>query len=221
MDYRFVLLARRLNVPAYLEAAGITEKGAGHFPRHTIVCEPPGRAWCELIEASGSDLYELPGRISLSPDSVSYGIPAGLTEALSKQSTWLGGVLHRRPTWLVVHSGPREEIETLVEMAKTDIAGCKDGRIVAIVPREEEYPGVASYRFFPASLLYPYVHRIVTGAGYNCIAETGPWREKHLCRAFPRRYDEQEERLAELLQTPVPDFVNGAPFAARHIASLL
>jgi hypothetical protein len=129
--------------------------------------------------------------------------------------------LREKPTWLVVHSGPPEEVEQLVHLAREDMLPGDDGQIVAVVPQGTAHPEVSSYRFFPASLLHPHVHRLVTGAGYNCIAEACLCREKHLCHAFSRRYDEQNERLRELFLNPAPSTENGAPAAARWIASLL
>lgn len=210
MPCRFVLLARRLNVPAYLEAAGLQWNAGSPFLRHAIVCEPLSRAYRKLLDASGSELHVLPGRIRLTPDDDSSRVSPRMMEMLRK-----------KPTWLVVHSGPREEVQRLVELAGSDMAEQGDGQIVAVLPREEDYPGVFSFQFFPASILYPHVHRVVTGAGYNCIAETGPWRRKHLSRAFVRRYDEQEERLRGVYQEPISSPENGARCAARYIASLL
>lgn len=209
MNCRFVLLARRLNVPAYLGAAGLQWNADSPSLKRVIVCEPLSRAYREILEASGPELCVLPGRICLSSDDDSSQAPPQLME-----------ILRKKPTWLVVHSGPQEEVEQLVELAETDMAG-RNGQIAAALPREEGYPGVFSFRFFPASLLYPHVHRVVTGAGYNCIAETEPYRRKHLGLAFSRRYDEQEERLRGVFHEPIAGSGNGAGSAARYIASFL
>jgi hypothetical protein len=208
--FRFVLLARRLNVPAYLQAAELEWNPESPTLRHVIVCEPLSRAYRELLENAGSELHVLPGRVRFPWNEFSFRVPTRLMETFGE-----------KPTWLVVHSGPRDEVERLVELAGTDMAKRGDGQIVAVLPHGTPHAAFRSFEFFPASLLYPAAHRVVTGAGYNCIAEAGPLGEKHLCRAFSRRYDEQQDRLRELLADPVPAFVNGARFAARSIASLL
>lgn len=208
--FRFALLARRLNVPAYLQAAGLEWNPESPTLRHVIVCEPLSLAYRELLDNAGSDLHVLPGRVRFPWHELSLRVPERLVEAL-----------RGKPAWLVVHSGPLEEVRQLVALAGTDMAKQGDGRIVAILPRGTSHAALPSFEFFPASLLYPRAHRVVTGAGYNCIAEAAPLREKHLCRAFARRYDEQPDRLRGLLADPAPTAVNGARFAARSIASLL
>jgi hypothetical protein len=208
--FRFVLLARRLNVPAYLQASGLGWNPESPTLRHVIVCEPLSRAYRALLEDAGSELHVLPGRIRFPWIESSIRVPTRLMETLGE-----------RPTWLVVHSGPLDEVERLVELAGTDMAMRGVGQIVAILPQGTPHAAFRSFEFFPASLLYPYAHRVVTGAGYNCIAEAVPWRAKHLCHPFARRYDEQQDRLGELSADPVPASINGAGFAAQCIASFL
>ncbi|MHC1741875.1 MAG: hypothetical protein AB9873_02445 [Syntrophobacteraceae bacterium] len=207
---RMILMARRLNVPAYLRAASLEWGAETRVPRHVIAIEPLSPGYRELLEASGSRLYSLPGRIRPLVDGVLPRAPLRLEERLRKKATWL-----------VVHSGPVAEVQQLIELARKDMGECDDGQIVTIVPEEAQYSGTLTCQFFPASRLYPYVHRVVTGAGYNCVAETAQWRPKHLCLPFPRRYDEQEERFRELSRDSAFDLENGVHQAAQYIASLL
>lgn len=207
---RFVLLARRLNVPAYLQASRLTWNAASPLLRHVIVCEPLGRGYRELLETSGSELHTLPGRIRLPWEDCSAQAPARLLAKLS-----------RKRTWLVVHSGPPEEIDQLIELARSDMGGEKEGQIIAVVPHEGAPPAWETHRVFPAACLIPYAHRVVTGAGYNCVAEAGPFRNIHRCLPFPRRYDQQAARLREFSAAGALHAESGALAAARSIAALL
>lgn len=207
---RFVLLARRLNVPAYLQASRLTWNAASPLLRHVIACEPLGRGYRELLEASGSELHTLPGRIRLPWEECSFQAPTRLLMELG-----------RKRTWLVVHSGPPEEIGQLIELARSDMAGEPEGQIIAVVPREGAPPAWETRRVFPAACLMPHAYRLVTGAGYNCIAETGPFRDIHRCLPFPRRYDQQAARLREVPAGASSQSENAASAAARSIASLL
>ena len=207
---QIILLARRLNVSAYLHAAGMQWNASSPVPQHVIVSEPLSLDYRGLLEASACRLDVLPGRIRLVLDDLPWRKPPGLVKRLLQ-----------KPTWLVVHSGPAEEVGRLLALARDDMKGCGDGQMIAIVPEEARFPGVLTFQFFPAALLYPYAHRVVTAAGYNCIAETAPWREKHLGMPFSRRYDEQEERFREARTDSDADRENGVYQTARHIASLL
>lgn len=207
---RIVLLARRLNVPAYLHAAGLDWIASSSVLQHVIACEPLSPAYKERLEASTSRMCSLPGRIRPVTDGLPWRAPPQLVKRLQQ-----------KPTWLVVHSGSAQEVGRLAALAQEDMKRCGDGQIIAILPEEAHYPGVSTIQLFPAALLYPHAHRIVTAAGYNCVAETAPWRAKHLCLSFSRRYDEQEERLREVRMDSSVDQDNGVFQAARCIASLL
>lgn len=207
---RFALLARRLNVPAYLGAAGLEWDAKSPVLRQVIACEPLSPAYRERLEASATHLNALPGRIRPLVDELPWKVPPRLEERLQQQTTWL-----------VVHSGPVDEVGRLMHLARNDMESHGTGQIMAIVPEETSYPGASTLQFFPASLLYPLVHRVVTAAGYNCIAETASWSAKHLCLPCSRRYDEQEERLREVRMDPGVELENGVFQAARSIASLL
>ncbi|MEW6126397.1 MAG: hypothetical protein AB1757_04975 [Acidobacteriota bacterium] len=50
--------------------------------------------------------------------------------------------------------------------------------------------------FYPASALFPFVHRIITAAGFNAMRQTENYREKHRFLPFARRFDNQFLRAA-------------------------
>jgi hypothetical protein len=102
-------------------------------------------------------------------------------------------------------------------VAEAGIRKDGDGRVAAVLPRP--LAGIPSpvWEVFPASRLYDRAHRIVTGAGYNSVAEMALRPEKHLCVPFERRYDDQAARIQEPLAGPE----DGAPSAANFLASLI
>jgi hypothetical protein len=96
-----------------------------------------------------------------------------------------------RELWLVVHSGPRDEVAELLTLCDRHP---QEKRVVAVTPFEVE--GVSSLQYFPASELYPFADRIVTGCGFNTMRETEPYAAKHLFVPFARRFDDQHARAA-------------------------
>ena len=85
--------------------------------------------------------------------------------------------------WLVVHSGPDDEVRELVEFAK---AFGKPKRLEVVSHAD----------VWPASTLFPAAAKIVTAAGFNVMLETEQWRAKHVVVPFARRYDDQFVRAA-------------------------
>lgn len=98
------------------------------------------------------------------------------------------------PYWLIVHSGPEEEVRELI--AYTAELQPSARVLVATqcdVPLEDGFERVDAY---PASALYPNAERIITAAGFNVMLETEPWRDKHAVVPFPRRFDDQYLRAS-------------------------
>jgi hypothetical protein len=104
---------------------------------------------------------------------------------------------------LVVHSGSREEVQQLQALA--------EGPHTLISPRF----GVDLY---PVSHLFHSATRIITGAGYNLMAELLPYREKHTAIAFDRKFDDQQARLNGFFAPGTPP---ATLEAATAIANLL
>jgi len=92
------------------------------------------------------------------------------------------------PHWLVVHSGPDEEVRELVAYAQ-------EVRSVSVTkPREVKI--VSGCDVWPASELFPAAAKIITAAGFNVMLETWQWRAKHVVVPFARRFDDQFVRAA-------------------------
>jgi hypothetical protein len=103
-----------------------------------------------------------------------------------------------RPVWLVVHSGPDDEVRALLEFASMT-AGNEHAapQYVVVTPRVLELPaGVTRIAHPRAWELFAAADRIVTACGFNSMLEAAPWRGKHLFLPLERRFDDQHLRAA-------------------------
>lgn len=103
-----------------------------------------------------------------------------------------------RDYWLIVHSGPAEEVRELIAyaVALRDLENTTPEVLVA-TPCEVEMPeGFTRIDAFPAAPLFPAAARILSAAGFNVMLETEPWRDKHVVLPFARRFDDQFARAA-------------------------
>jgi hypothetical protein len=171
-----------------------------------IVPEPLNEDYLSLLQASGAELHALHGRIRFPAEAFPAPVPAALERLLD------GGKL-----WLVVHSGPDKEVRDLVSRARAEIAAHGSGKVAAVVPRPVNGLSCPVFSYFPAARLYGRAYRVLTGAGYNSVAEMARWKHKHVCIPFPRRYDDQEGRVREIPEQTG----DGAAEAARILASWL
>jgi hypothetical protein len=101
--------------------------------------------------------------------------------------------------WLIVHSGPEEEVSELVAYAANlrDLAANRPARIVVAsrcsVTLPDGFERTDEYR---VAHLFPSAARIISGAGFNIMCETTAWADKHHVVPFARRYDDQYLRAA-------------------------
>jgi hypothetical protein len=298
-------VARRLKVPAYLEATGLEWNRKSSVLRRVIVSEPLDDDYPALLAESADELHMLSGRIRFSANSFSSqvtvndecrgdvprrrGIAHGrdvprpynvarpslleCNSVLEPMPLELHRLLSEDQVWLVVHSGPREEVERLVYLAKLGIEREGKGTVAVVAPQlmtqicdqlgemkipmrrregdqippnppllkegvggffglgNEERPPMLQpswqmgfkgphysvFGYFPASRLYPSAYRVVTGAGYNAVAEMALHSEKWVPLAFDRRYDDQAGRLSG----PTAGLADGSVEAARIIEEWL
>jgi hypothetical protein len=99
-----------------------------------------------------------------------------------------------KPVWLVVHSGPEEETSELLSYARECAAAEGIHPHFAVASPGPGIPGpdpVERIDLHPVSGLFPFADRIVTACGANTWRQTRPWRDRHLCLPFPRRFDDQ------------------------------
>jgi hypothetical protein len=104
-----------------------------------------------------------------------------------------------RPLWLIIHSDTGGELAELLGYAD-DLARLEGvSPVVAVVaPRGAvELPaGVAHLDIYPATPLFPLVDRLITAAGFNVMRQAAPYRARHHCLPFARRFDDQFARAA-------------------------
>ncbi|MBI5570459.1 MAG: hypothetical protein HY914_10980 [Desulfomonile tiedjei] len=171
-----------------------------------IAAEPLNDDYACLLQASGAEVHALHGRIRFPSEAFPAPVPAALEQLLDSG-----------PLWLVVHSGPDKEVRELVDRARAEITALGSGAVAAVVPRPVNGLSCPVFNYFPAARLYDRAYRVLTGAGYNSVAEIARWKNKHTCIPFPRRYDIQEGRIRE---TP-EQCGDGTAEAARLLASWL
>lgn len=103
--------------------------------------------------------------------------------------------------WLIVHSGPDDEIRELVAYA-ADMAAAEGvrPRFTLVAPRRPDglAVDVVHHDVYPAWPLGARAERIVTAGGFNAVRQFAPWRERHRIMPFPRRLDDQFARAARV-----------------------
>ncbi|HSD38890.1 MAG TPA: hypothetical protein VLC92_15365 [Rhodocyclaceae bacterium] len=110
---------------------------------------------------------------------------------------------HGKPVWLIVHSGPDEETAELLAYARECAAQENTKPRFAVVSPGTPLPDESDIERIdlqPASALFPFAARIVTACGFNSMQQTAPWRERHLCMPFARRFDDQFLRRKHALE---------------------
>ncbi len=123
-----------------------------------------------------------------------YSLPTSLQEQLMQHQQDRCNLL-----WLIVHSGEQEEVETLIDYTQGMI------RLEAVNPRvwlctpkpcwdlPEAFEWIEVY---PATSLFPWVDRVISGGGFNVMRQMEPFREKHRVLPFERYYDDQFWRVS-------------------------
>lgn len=114
--------------------------------------------------------------------------------AVSLSVTESGGSAAALHKWLVVHSGPADEVRELIAYAES-LQAMRGIRAPLLVATRCAIDGVERTDADPVTL-YAQAERIVSAAGFNVMLETGRWREKHDVLPFPRRFDDQFARAA-------------------------
>lgn len=97
-----------------------------------------------------------------------------------------------RKKWLVVHSGPVEECELLCMYATENAKIRKELiQLFVITQCEFNFTNAIILTEFLAEGYFEDADMIITGCGYNCMAETSRYAHKHLFMPFERKYDDQ------------------------------
>jgi hypothetical protein len=103
--------------------------------------------------------------------------------------------------WLVVHTGPDDEVLDLLDYARETAA--LEGltpRLVLVSPRRPAATPTAVRHLdvYPAWPLFGRADRIITAAGCNVVRQAAPWRARHRMVPFARRFDDQFTRAARI-----------------------
>jgi hypothetical protein len=127
------------------------------------------------------------------------------------------------PFWLIVHSGPEEEVRELIAYTSElrALAPNPPDRILVATRCTNPLPeGFEKIDTYPAAPLFPLAARIISGAGFNIMQETDRWKDKHDAVPFARRFDDQYRRAARrrVNQRPIQPSREVAPPAGRHVA---
>ncbi len=195
---RGVYLARRLNLEGVRELVAERRWQAGMA--RVVALEELSAEHEAVLGESGLEVGRLSGPVRLKPGRVATAVPKELEEMLE------GG-----RTALVVHGGPMEEVERLVEAAR------REGPVAVIAPWGELCADVRVFEYYPAGNVLGRAAKVVSGAGYNMMADMVEWPERHSAVAFDRRWDDQAGRLAGWR----PARGDGALEAAASIRELL
>jgi hypothetical protein len=189
-------MARRLRLDSYEPLAG----GGAAWSSFalTVAIEPLAAEQTALLRPP---VHAVRGLIRLAPGRIGGAPPDALRRTLDEGAA------------LVVHGGPREEVEHLVACARA----AHRVPVAAITPWQLD--DVSCFDYFPAANLLAHASHIFTGAGYNSIADTMHLRARHTALAFPRRFDDQAGRLASLGASDV-DATREAAEVIAHAAGL-
>lgn len=192
-----VYMARRLNRAACAALLqGEWRKGVTGI----IAAERLGADHEAALSESGVPVARLPGPIRLRPGMIETPVPEELERRLETGRCCL-----------VVHGGPAGEVEKLV-------AAAGEAEVVAaITPWGQRAAGMETFDYYPAGNLVARAARVVSGAGYNMVADMMFARGRHTAVAFERRYDDQAGRLAAWRDASS----DGTGEAAEAIAALV
>ena len=95
----------------------------------------------------------------------------------------------------VVHSGPDDELDDLIELAR-ERRSAASVRVVVVSPQPpRRLPGGTLWRdVYPATPHLHHAELIVTAAGWGAMHDTGHVRDQHRFVPFPRALDDQYAR---------------------------
>jgi len=179
---RLVHVARLLQWPAYARAFPDVARARLH---RTYLAEPLHADHEAALRAISGELLPLELR-DPAPD-------AAAVAAADR-------VAHELPTrfWLVVHSGPREELAELVAYARAlqQLESDHAPMVVASPQPASVGDDLFAIDLHPATQLFARAARVVSACGFNVMRQMAPYRERHRVLPLPRRYDDQFTRAA-------------------------
>ncbi len=114
--------------------------------------------------------------------------------------------------WLVLHSGPTEEVAQLLTYT-ADIRTVERVSVtIVIASRQPPSPlpdACICMDAYPANTLIEHAERVFSAAGFNVMRDTALVRDRQRILPFPRRFDDQFERARRALAEQAPDALIG------------
>lgn len=111
----------------------------------------------------------------------------------------------REPFWLIVHSGPRQEVAELLAYAD-EIRAAERSEVplwlASLAPPAALPRATRVLDVYPAAALFAHAQRIFSAAGFNVMRQSAAYRHKHMVLPMPRRYDDQFERARRAFGGP-------------------
>ena len=125
-------------------------------------------------------------------------VPLELSDPPQNQA--LPSITDLEQHWLILHSGPDEEVDDLITYAKQirEIEQ-KQNPLLLVTPsaiNKWTHQPVTHIRYYPAQNLMSHVDKIITACGFNTMRQANVYRNKHHFFPFARRFDDQYFRAA-------------------------
>jgi hypothetical protein len=129
------------------------------------------------------------------------GRSSGLSLVDPPQTGFMPPIQNLEQQWLILHSGPEEEVDDLICYAK-EIRNIenKHNPLLLVNPsviNKWDHLQLKHIRYYPGHLLMPKVDKIITGCGFNVMRQAKPFHHKHHFLPFARRFDDQHLRAAQ------------------------
>jgi len=170
------LVARHLRWPAY------RRRLAGPLPRYetAYLIESLATPHCDALSAIAQRLEPLP-------------LPLALPAARADTP---GEPLHDGPHAVVVHSGPADELDELIELAYEHRSATAAARVVVVSPDAPAHMprGTVWRDVYPVVPHLPHAELVLTAAGWGAMHDTASVRDRHRFVPFPRALDDQFAR---------------------------
>jgi hypothetical protein len=179
---RLVHVARLLQWPAYARAFPDVARARLH---RTYLAEPLHADHEAALRAISGELLPLALR-DPAPDAASLAAADRLARGVPTRF------------WLVVHSGPREELAELVAYARA-LQRLEGDHAPMVVVSPQQAPlgdDLFAIDLHPATPLFVRAARVISACGFNVMRQMAPYRERHRVLPLPRRYDDQFTRAA-------------------------
>lgn len=189
-------VARLLRWPAYVGATG------AEVPRYDRVWTVEPLTEDHRAALAGAATRIDPLALAADPvDDIHLARARAMVEHLrtSAESTRHSANAPRPTVWLLVHTGPPDEVAELHAYGRSVADARGEWPVWALAHPDPALPtpeGLRRVPELPAAAFFPWVDRIVSAAGFNTMLETAHWAARNDVLPLPREFDNQFERAA-------------------------